>query len=218
MNKQSDKKPKDKKKRARRSKTVNVSSFFIGLISYVLSLLSSPFAYIYKLVIPDKKNVNILMVGLPESGKTQIINWLKKRPFIEDYTPGFGYVTSDIEYNNLAFKIYELAGQTINLWPDRCRDKQCIIFVVDSSAPNTIGNVRTEIQQMMDNDDLRDAMLLVFANKKDLPDSMNAEYIADKLGLTSFRGRTYKVIETSAKRGVGFAEGLEWLEEQFSNA
>ncbi|MCL7023751.1 hypothetical protein MKW94_009736, partial [Papaver nudicaule] len=34
-------------------------------------------------------------------------------------------------------------------------------------------------------DELRDAVLLVFANKQDLPNAMNAAEITDKLGLHS---------------------------------
>jgi len=38
-------------------------------------------------------------------------------------------------------------------------------------------------------DELRDAVLLVFANKQDLPNAMNAAEITDKLGLHSLRQR-----------------------------
>ncbi|KAF2608688.1 hypothetical protein F2Q68_00046218 [Brassica cretica] len=41
----------------------------------------------------------------------------------------------------------------------------------------------------VDQDELRDAVLLVFANKQDLPNAMNAAEITDKLGLHSLRQR-----------------------------
>ncbi len=40
-------------------------------------------------------------------------------------------------------------------------------------------------------DELRDACLLVFANKQDLPNAMNAAEITDKLGLHNLRGRNW---------------------------
>lgn len=40
-------------------------------------------------------------------------------------------------------------------------------------------------------DELRDAVLLVFANKQDLPNAMNAAEITDKLGLHSLRQRQW---------------------------
>ncbi|KAG5395497.1 hypothetical protein IGI04_017311 [Brassica rapa subsp. trilocularis] len=43
-----------------------------------------------------------------------------------------------------------------------------------------------------DKDELRDAVLLVFANKQDLPNAMNAAEITDKLGLHSLRQRHWR--------------------------
>jgi len=39
-------------------------------------------------------------------------------------------------------------------------------------------------------DELRDAVLLIFANKQDLPNAMSAAEITDKLGLNQLRNRT----------------------------
>ncbi len=39
-------------------------------------------------------------------------------------------------------------------------------------------------------DELRDAALLVFANKQDLPNAMTASEITDKLGLQQLSNRT----------------------------
>ncbi len=44
-------------------------------------------------------------------------------------------------------------------------------------------------------DELRDAVLLVFANKQDLPNAMNAAEITDKLGLHSLRQRHWYMRE-----------------------
>lgn len=46
---------------------------------------------------------------------------------------------------------------------------------------------------MLNEDELRDALLLVFANKQDLPNAMNAAEITDKLGLHSLRQRQWYV-------------------------
>ena len=46
-------------------------------------------------------------------------------------------------------------------------------------------------------DELRDAVLLVFANKQDLPNAMNAAEITDKLGLHSLRQRHWYVSKSS---------------------
>ena len=50
-----------------------------------------------------------------------------------------------------------------------------------------------ELHRMIDDDELRDAILLVFANKQDLPNAMNAAEITDKLGLHGLRQRTWYI-------------------------
>lgn len=82
---------------------------------------------------------------------------------------------------------------------------------------------------MLNEDELRDALLLVFANKQDLPNAMNAAEITDKLGLHGLRQRTWYIQVSSnfascsnimiysaskaacATSGDGLYEGLEWL-------
>ncbi|KAF3775693.1 ARF ADP-ribosylation factor [Nymphaea thermarum] len=54
-------------------------------------------------------------------------------------------------------------------------------------------------------DELRDAVLLVFANKQDLPNAMNAAEITDKLGLHSLRQRhCMRLVRLSARQGRHF--------------
>jgi ADP-ribosylation factor 1/2 len=67
---------------------------------------------------------------------------------------------------------------------------------------------------MLNEDELRDAVLLVFANKQDLPNAMNPTEITDKLGLQSIRQRQWFIQATCATSGDGLFEGLEWLSSQ----
>lgn len=54
-------------------------------------------------------------------------------------------------------------------------------------------------------------MLLVYANKQDLPNAMMAAEITDKLGLNSLRNRLWYIQATCATSGDGIMEGLDWL-------
>ena len=64
---------------------------------------------------------------------------------------------------------------------------------------------------LLNEDGLRDAHLLVFANKQDLPNAMNPAEITDKLVLSSLRQRVWFFQGTSATSGNGLYEGFEWL-------
>lgn len=95
---------------------------------------------------------------------------------------------------------------------------QGLIFVVDSNDRERIGEAKDELMRMLAEDELRDAVLLIFANKQDLPNAMNAAEITDKLGLHSLRNRNWYIQATCATSGDGLYEGLDWLSNQLKNA
>jgi ADP-ribosylation factor protein 1 len=66
-----------------------------------------------------------------------------------------------------------------------------LIFVVDSNDRDRMKEAQNELNRMLGEEELRDAILLVFANKQDLPNAMNAAEITDKLGLHSMRNRDW---------------------------
>ena len=105
--------------------------------------------------------------------------------------PGFNVET--VEYKNIQFTVWDVGGQDKirPLWRHYFQNTQGIIFVVDSNDRDRIVEAREELQRMLNEDELRDALLLVFANKQDLPNAMNAAEITDKLGLHSLRQRAW---------------------------
>lgn len=88
--------------------------------------------------------------------------------------------------------------------------------MVDSNDRDRIGEARDELHRMLNEDELRDAVLLVFANKQDLPNAMNAAEITDKLGLHSLRQRNWYIQATCATSGEGLYEGLDWMSAQMA--
>ena len=79
------------------------------------------------------------------------------------------------------------------LWRHYYQNTQGVIFVVDSNDRDRVGEARDELHRMLNEDELREAILLVFANKQDLPNAMNAAEITDKLGLHSLRQRNWYI-------------------------
>ncbi|WWC90652.1 ADP-ribosylation factor [Kwoniella dendrophila CBS 6074] len=149
-----------------------------------------------------KKEMRILMVGLDAAGKTTILYKLK-----------LGFNVETVEYKNISFTVWDVGGQDKirPLWRHYFQNTQGIIFVVDSNDRERITEAREELQRMLSEDELRDALLLVFANKQDLPNAMNAAEITDKLGLHSLRQRSWYIQAACATSGDGLYEGLEWL-------
>lgn len=83
--------------------------------------------------------------------------------------------------------------------------------MVDSADVDRMPVARGELAAMLEEEDLKDAILLVFANKQDQKGAMNAEQISDALGLPEVRNRQWSIQETSALKGKGLFEGFDWL-------
>lgn len=74
------------------------------------------------------------------------------------------------------------------LWRHYFQNTQGIIFVVDSNDRDRVVEAREELQRMLNEDELRDALLLVFANKQDLP--VRGNVCADRAATLTVTTRT----------------------------
>merc|ERR1712003_545989 len=92
-----------------------------------------------------------------------------------------------------------------------------VIYVVDSNDRDRTEDAREELMKMLDDDEMRDAVLLVFANKQDLPNSMTAAEVTAKLGLHGMRSRQWFIQSACATTGDGLYEGLDWLSRTLSS-
>ena len=151
-----------------------------------------------------------------------------------------GFNVETVEYKNISFTVWDVGGQDKirPLWRHYFQNTQGLIFVVDSNDRERIGEAREELNRMLAEDELRDAVLLIFANKQviksififfyddsiyyffffqDLPNAMNAAEITDKLGLHSLRSRNWYIQATCATSGDGLYEGLDWLSIQLKS-
>jgi ADP-ribosylation factor protein 1 len=97
------------------------------------------------------------------------------------------------------------------LWRHYYANTNAVIFVVDSNDRERIGEARDELHKMLSDDQLRDCILLTFANKQDLPNAMNAAEMTDKLGLHNLKQRNWFIQPCCATTGEGLFEGLDWL-------
>ncbi|KAG6573736.1 ADP-ribosylation factor 2, partial [Cucurbita argyrosperma subsp. sororia] len=133
--------------------------------------------------------------------------------------PTIGFNVETVEYKNISFTVWDVGGQDKirPLWRHYFQNTQGLIFVVDSNDRDRVVEARDELHRMLNEDELRDAVLLVFANKQDLPNAMNAAEITDKLGLHSLRQRHWYIQSTCATSGEGLYEGLDWLSNNIAN-
>merc|ERR1712093_623487 len=139
-----------------------------------------------------KQDMRILMVGLDAAGKTTILYKFKLGEVVTTI-PTIGFNVETVEYKNISFNVWDIGGQDKirKLWRYYYANTQGLIFVIDSNDRDRIEDARLELAQMLAEDEMRDAVLLVFANKQDLPNSMTAAEITAKLGLHDMRSRQW---------------------------
>ncbi|KAK2157600.1 hypothetical protein LSH36_188g05013 [Paralvinella palmiformis] len=156
-------------------------------------------------------------LGLDAAGKTTILYKLKLGEIVTTI-PTIGFNVETVEYKNISFTVWDVGGQDKirPLWRHYFQNTQGLIFVVDSNDRERVAEAQDELSKMLSEDELRDAVLLVFANKQDLPNAMTAAEITDKLGLSQLRGRRWYIQGTCATQGQGLYEGLDWLSAELS--
>ena len=74
-----------------------------------------------------------------------------------------------VQYGNLNFDVWDLGGQTSirPYWRSYYANTAAVIFVVDSTDIERLEIAADELRSMLNEDELKDAALLVFANKQD---------------------------------------------------
>lgn len=175
---------------------------------FEMGAIQSVFNSLFKL----KRDVRILMVGLDAAGKTTILYKLKLGENINTI-PTIGFNVEQVAYKNISFTVWDVGGQDKirALWRHYYSGCEGIIYVVDSLDRDRMGLARDTLKHMLLDDELRNAHVLVLANKQDMPNSMSASEMADKLELSSIRGRNWHCQPCCAVSAEGLYEGLDWM-------
>ena len=124
-----------------------------------------------------------------------------------------GFNVETVKYKNVKFQVWDLGGQTSirPYWRCYYPNTQGIIYVVDATDTDRLGIARGEFHSILEEDELKEAALLVFANKQDLPGALGPAEVSEGLGLSAIKNRQWSIFKTSAIKGEGLFEGLEWL-------
>nr|4V0K_A Chain A, Arf-like Small Gtpase [Chlamydomonas reinhardtii]4V0K_B Chain B, Arf-like Small Gtpase [Chlamydomonas reinhardtii]4V0L_A Chain A, ARF-LIKE SMALL GTPASE [Chlamydomonas reinhardtii]4V0L_B Chain B, ARF-LIKE SMALL GTPASE [Chlamydomonas reinhardtii]4V0M_A Chain A, ARF-LIKE SMALL GTPASE [Chlamydomonas reinhardtii]4V0M_C Chain C, ARF-LIKE SMALL GTPASE [Chlamydomonas reinhardtii]4V0M_G Chain G, ARF-LIKE SMALL GTPASE [Chlamydomonas reinhardtii]4V0N_A Chain A, ARF-LIKE SMALL GTPASE [Chlamy len=165
------------------------------------------------------KKVNVLVVGLDNSGKTTIIERLKPRPRqAAEVAPTVGFTVDEVEKGPLTFTVFDMsgAGRYRTLWEQYYREADAVVFVVDSADKLRMVVARDEMEHMLKHSNMRKVPILYFANKKDLPVAMPPVEIAQALGLDDIKDRPWQIVPSNGLTGEGVDKGIDWLAERLS--
>merc|ERR1711941_32686 len=96
-------------------------------------------------------------------------------------------------------------------WSNYFEATDALIYVVDSSDGRRLEESCQELVELLAEDKLASVPLLVFANKQDLLQAVDAPSVTEALKLGGIADRTWTIQACSAKEGTGLNEGMEWL-------
>ncbi|EEH06913.1 ADP-ribosylation factor [Histoplasma capsulatum var. duboisii H88] len=165
------------------------------------------------------KEMRLLMLGLDAAGKTTILYKLKLN---QDVTtiPTVGFNVESVTYKNVKFNVWDVGGQDKirPLWRHYFSGTQGLIFVIDSNDRARIDEARQELHRIILDREMKEALLLVFANKQDIPGAMTPQEVTDKLQLTQLKDKVWFVVPSCATTGEGLFEGLALQQCQVSTA
>jgi len=176
-----------------------------GLMSYFRNLFGS-------------KEMRILILGLDGAGKTTLLYRLQVGEVVTTI-PTIGFNVEQVTYKNLKFQVWDLGGQTSirPYWRCYYSNTDAIIYVVDSADRDRIGISKQELVSMLEEEELKSAILVVLANKQDIEGAMSVTEVHQALGLEALKNRTFQIFKASAVKGDGLEESMEWLSNALVN-
>ena len=84
--------------------------------------------------------------------------------------PTVGFNVETVTYKNVKFNVWDVGGQDKirPLWRHYFSGTQGLIFVIDSNDRQRIAEARSELHRIILDREMKEALLLVFANKQDI--------------------------------------------------
>ncbi|CAG8667260.1 10293_t:CDS:2 [Acaulospora colombiana] len=139
-----------------------------------------------------ERQMRILFLGLDNAGKTTILKKLNNED-VYSVSPTLGFNIKTFVHGKNYFE------QT-----------DALVWVVDSSDRMRMGDCKKELHDLLQEERLSGASLLVFANKHDIQGSLTEGEIRDALDLRSIKTHNWKICSCSAITGENLFVGLDW--------
>jgi small GTP-binding protein len=156
----------------------------------------------------------LLMLGIDGAGKTTVLYKMKLGDIINT-VPTIGFNVESVTYKNIHLNTWDVGGRSRirKLWRHYFEDTQGLIFVVDSNDRDRIEEAAIELEKLLREEELKETVVLVLANKQDLPNAVSVSELTERLGLHRLRDRAWNVQACCGITGDGLKEGFEWLSQ-----
>lgn len=150
----------------------------------------------WKRLVHKDKEYKIIIVGLHNAGKTTILYKLALNEVVITQ-PTIGSNVEEVTHQNVKLQVWDLGGQESlrSAWDAYYENAEAVIYVVDSaeSCAQNLLLSKMEFFNLLYHNDLKDAVVLVLANKIDLPSARDPGDIADLFALHEIREHDWHI-------------------------
>ena len=127
----------------------------------------------------DKK---VLFLGIDNAGKSTLLFQMRDKSFKET-VPTVGLNVEQIKYRDHNFTLWDVSGQATRLWKHYFDKIHAVIYVVDSSDTERLAKSKSYLHRVLADKDLKDAPMLIMANKQDLESAIKVDELFERLEL-----------------------------------
>lgn len=154
----------------------------------------------------------VIIVGLDNAGKTTILYQFLMNEAVHT-SPTIGSNVEEIVSKKTRFIMWDIGGQDSlrASWSNYFSSTDFIILVIDSTDRERLTVAKQELHQMLAHQDLKNAAVLVFANKQDVLGSMSSKQIMQHLNLSCIKDHHWHIQNCCALTREGLNQGLEWM-------
>jgi len=163
----------------------------------------------------DNEEFRILMLGLDNSGKTTALKQLAGED-VTHITPTQGFNIKSVQHSGFKLNVWDIGGQKHirPYWKNYYQNTDAVVYMIDSTDKRRVDEAGEELTGLLEEELLNGVPVLIYANKQDLLNAMQASEIMKELQLTDIKDRWVHVEACSAKTGDGLQNGMEKLMEQ----
>lgn len=165
----------------------------------------------------DKKGIPLVIVGLPQAGKSTFVKRAKTGKFSATRTTmGMQFETAEV--GDARFDIFDLGGHETyrqTIWETYTKLAYGLVFIIDSAAPESFDLAKEEFWRIVNIKGNQDEFLiLILCNKSDLEESVDLETIINHFELFKLvekENASFQFFKTSMKSGDNVDASLNWL-------
>jgi len=117
-----------------------------------------------------------------------------------------------VTYKNVKFNVWDVGGQDKirPLWRHYYTGTQGLVFVVDSQDRERLDEAKQELHRILSDREMKECLLLVFANKQDLPGGAYLVFNQDRHSMWINSSAAMAPAEVTEKLGLHRMRERSW--------